>query len=963
MLRGIMAFLLITQTTVLIGQCVWVGGSLGNLTNWNRASNWTGAGCGFGSSVPAIDDAVTIPPTIFDPVITTTANCASLDIDPLADVTVTTNGYLTVDGQIIIYALGAFNMDDGDLAFKGVSNFIVDLGTWNVTGGKVHLSRSIDDTQVFNDNNVFDNVTIDGGRKVTMTTTIDNVKTITISGGSTLDIGTETLTATGGGKLKIKDNCRLMLSGVSNFPTGFSQYEFEEDSYVEYYLNGAQNIAAHDYWHLDLTGGGTKSIAAGETVGVYGVLDIEDGATLATLGYGSGEAYVRLISTGEADDETAKIGDLSDESTGTITGDGVMCERYIDLTNPDKVHWNDWCSPLTNLYLKSWYYTGWPMTGVGGTDYANNPFCSVLSYDATTIGTEFGAANGLDKNDGWVRMNHINDVVTNGRGVRIYTGARNRVMQDLGTPRIGDLQLVLDYYDEPTADQMQEGWNLIGNPYMSTIDFDNINFNKISDGSPASGGIDTALNDYLNAFWVYSNNNGYYSYNGVSGIGTAPYYVNAGNFSGVSDASLISSHKAFWVKVNNANVRIDFEENDKNTAGTQFVKNGAQKSPKIRVEVEQLGNGLKNAAVVSFLSGSSSLFDAFDSQFLSSANASAPGVFFNSSDGMALAVNAVPLEKQVIPLTVKLGQMGDFILTFYDLQELPAGYCFWLEDKLTNEWIPITESLVLNKTSETTLIENRFAIHVKGFVNVLEVTDVTCFGDENGAITIEKLGDADTNWVQVYLNEEWQQTIEVIQNTVIANLTAGNYTLVPAGNNDCSSAEINTIVNQPLEIVPSFTWEKMVDEPKVVQFINTSVGASIAQWCFSDDASLVYGDTVTHTFNNTGIYKVALMAGAAADFICSALFTDSIEIKAEPTDINKIKNNEVQVFYKDGFIHIQAKTEISEVIVNDIKGNEIVSVSGVNLDKLQLPFNSPPGMYMVVCKTGNAVKTFKIIVV
>jgi len=848
------------------------------------------------------------------------------------------------------------------LAFKGVSNFIVDLGTWNVTGGIVHLSRSVDDTQIFNDNNVFDNVTIDGGRKVTMTTTINNVKTITISGGSTLDIGTETLTATGGGKLKIKDNSRLMLSGVSNFPTGFTLYELEEDSYVEYYLNGAQAIAEHDYWHLDLTGGGTKSITSGETVGAHGVLDIEDGATLATLGYGAGEAYVRLISTGEAADETAKIGDLSDESTGSITGDGVICERYIDLTNPDKVYWNDWCSPLTNLYLKSWYYAGWPMTGVGGTDYANNPFCSVLQYDASTIGTEFGAANGLDKNDGWVRMSHINDVVTNGRGVRIYTGARNRIMQDLGTPRIGTVQVELDYYDEPTADQMQEGWNLIGNPYMSTIDFDNINFNKISDGTPASGGVDTATNDYINAFWVYSNNNGYYTYNGVSGIGTAPYYVNAGNFAGVSDASLISSHKAFWVKVNNSNVRIDFQESDKNVSGTQFVKNANHAIPKIRVQVEQVANGLKNAAVVAFVEGAKKTFEQMDTEFLGSANTSAPGLFFKSTEGKALAVNAIPIEEQEVPLTVQLGQLGAFTLTFYDLGALPTGYCVWLEDKLTGEWTAITEDLVLNFNSSVAMVEDRFVIHTKGFVSVSEVLDATCFEMENGSIALDNLGTADTTWVNVYKNEIWKSTIAVTKNTSINNLTAGNYSIIPANNLGCGNATVAAIVNEPAKIIPSFTWENNdVTAGMPIQFVNTSVGASAAQWYFSDNASMLYGDTVYHTFDNDGIFEVTLLAGKE-DFSCSESFSDTINIKADVTSAAELDNNLVQVFYQDGMIHVQANEQINEVVIREVKGSEIKNFSGLNQQNIELPFSATIGMYLVVCRLDSGVKNYKIMV-
>lgn len=952
-------FMIVFIFTVCIvqveAQCVWVGGSLGNLTNWHTASNWTGTGCGFGSSVPAIDDAVTIPTTIYDPVITAASNAASVAIDPSADVTITTGGDLTVDGQITIAALGAFNMDDGNLAFMGVSNFIVNLGTWNVTGGKVHLSRSVDDTQVFNDNNVFNNVTIDGGRIVTMTTAINNVNTITISGGSTLDIVTDTLTGSGGGKLKIKNNCRLMLSGTSNFPTGFATYELEEGSFVEYYLNGAQTIAEHDYWHLDLTGGGTKTIITSETVGVHGVLDIEDGATLATLGYGAGAAYIRLISTGEADNQTAKIGDLSDESLGFITGDGVMCERYIDLTNPDKVYWNDWCSPLTNLYLKSWYYTGWPMTGVGGTDYPNNPFCSVLQYDATTIGTEYGAGNGiLDKNDGWLRMASINDVVTNGRGVRIYTGARNRIMQDLGTPRIGNLQINLDYYNEPTADQMQEGWNLIGNPYMSTIDFDDINFNKISDGSPASGGIDSTTNDYINAFWVYSNNNGYYTYNGLTGIGTVPYFVNAGNFLGVSDASLISSHKAFWVKVYNTNVRIDFEESDKDVGGTQFVKNAVSSTPKIRVQVENLSNGLKNAAVNAFVSESSVMFDSYDAAFLGSANASAPSVYFLSDDNHALAVNTVPWMSQEIKLHINPGVAGSVSLTFYDLQNIPQGVCLWLEDKQTNEWFEVIEDAVWNRDLAVEDTLERFVLHINHLVELVNTKAITCFGNQDGELVITT--DKDSLPIAWYKNEEFIQNYVINKELVVSGLSAGAYTIVPNLTSGCVNAAVNITLEEPMPLLPKFSMSNntidLLENNGEVTFINTSPSSGVVTWQIEGDSGVYQTDTLVYKFTTTGWRVVQLMVVANIGQ-CVAVKQDSVLVINVNTGINaQQEGNNVQAYFSNNTLYFsKASPGVNSIqlIVTDVSGKIVwkQKFTGMGEEQIAIPWNKPMGVYFL----------------
>jgi hypothetical protein len=82
-----------SSTRTLRFGVTWVGGTAGNLTNWNTTSNWS---C---SVVPDSNVDVIIPPTSNQPIITGNYTCHSVLVKPGATLKVNTGFKLTVTGQ------------------------------------------------------------------------------------------------------------------------------------------------------------------------------------------------------------------------------------------------------------------------------------------------------------------------------------------------------------------------------------------------------------------------------------------------------------------------------------------------------------------------------------------------------------------------------------------------------------------------------------------------------------------------------------------------------------------------------------------------------------------------------------------------------------------------------------------------------------------------------------------------
>ncbi|MFT6845453.1 MAG: hypothetical protein ACJAUV_001649 [Flavobacteriales bacterium] len=805
----------------------------------------------------------------------------------------------------------------------------------------------------------YGNLIIDQAGTKTLQGTSATEGDVTISTTATFDVEAFTFTGLGGKILDINDDCRLALSGTNNFPTGFGTFTFNTTSTVDYDAAGVQTIAIHDYANLDITGGGTKTIADG-TASVTRILDIEDGATLATFGPEDTAPLrqLRLVSTGDGATETARIADLTDEvATGIITGRGVICERDMDLSSGgDIVGWNDWASPIENFRLASWYYKGWPMEGIEGTGWATNPWCSVLTYDAN-ISTEYDPFNSqddtdLDRNDGWVRGPGITVGNSPGTGFRLYTGARDRELEDIGLPAQGQQVIGLNYTDESTALAVEEGWNLVGNPYMSSVDFDLL---------------DRSVN-VAASMWMYSNaNNGYYSYNGVADIGTSPFGV-INNNTTIPDG-LIPSHKAFWVQVTSVGQSITFDESDKVTTGTAFIKSTGVK-PKIRVQAQNVSNGYLSAAVMVQITGSENSFEKYDTEIFKASTPTAPNLYFLSEDLKQLSINSIPQGLSSVPLVVEAGVSGDFELRFYDFNDMHAGSCLQLEDKFTGEWFDIrSEPSIIRELSDTTTMA-RFNIHISPIMSGVLERNATCFGTNDGQIKAENLS---SQVIGMALYNELDELVSenmVTNSQVWKDLSPGVYTIRESNTNmGCPSAYAEVEVFEPVAVIATFEKSDIEIDLAVhngeVAFTNKSEGSSEYIWYVSENNSFYYEENISHVFTTPGIHDISLIAHNG-NLECAVLSDDKVVVKSTVgIGEEQVQELAANAFVKDDKIVLDLAFEQPATVTAllfDMTGKEVSNwnFAKVSTDQKTLDIPQATGVYILKVQAGEQQRSFKL---
>ncbi|MDP4240044.1 MAG: T9SS type A sorting domain-containing protein [Bacteroidota bacterium] len=123
-------------------------------------------------------------------------------------------------------------------------------------------------------------VTIQSGNQVTLTAA-SGANSLVING--SLDVNTYALS--GAGNLSVGSAGRLLVGGISNFPTGFTT-TLNTGSTVNYYQTGNQTVSGQTYSNLTLSGSGTKTITG---ITINGILSMEGTSTAAgtNLTYGT----------------------------------------------------------------------------------------------------------------------------------------------------------------------------------------------------------------------------------------------------------------------------------------------------------------------------------------------------------------------------------------------------------------------------------------------------------------------------------------------------------------------------------------------------------------------------------------------------------------------------------------------------------------------------------------------------
>ena len=374
-----------------------------------------------------------------------------------------------------------------------------------------------------------------------------------------------------------------------------------------------------------------------------------------------------------AQSEYDTVGSFIDN--GTINGSGKLIAQKLF----GKRHWHEVSSPIASatsaLFTRSnptgnfnsnfyYYDEGVDLDGDPNTEPAGD-------YDSQNLVAGWKAAhNGANGSD-------VNLQV--GKGYIFWTDVYQTISFE-GTPNTGDYSVSLSYTDnDPDDDNDQlpdlyDGWNFLGNPYPSYLDWDVIRQNLPS-------GVDDAI-------YVWDND----QYAG---------YVNGSKVMSGNLGNAIPPMQGFFVHTN-ADATLTLSNSDRTHGNQRYLKKAITEAEmKDYLKLKLSANGFDDLMAIRFLDDATESYDGkFDAVRMFTTRKDIPQMYALTSDKkkFPLALSALPessLPNRTVQLGLTLGQPSTCKLSVVYLNDF-KNINVWLEDKETDSLINLR--LVKNYT-------------------------------------------------------------------------------------------------------------------------------------------------------------------------------------------------------------------------------------------------------------------------
>ena len=354
--------------------------------------------------------------------------------------------------------------------------------------------------------------------------------------------------------------------------------------------------------------------------------------------------------------QTARIGFI--RSNGSVTGP-VRVKRYL----PYSIRlWSYLCSPVSNSTVGDWQdeilITGDFLNPSEGWTISNNSNPSLYYYDESL--------NTGDKELDWVNypvgVHSDSAALVPGRGYSLYirdNPDRPDYIDVIGEITQGDFTYDMTYTETTTADSLDaegapnDGWNLIGNPYPSQVDWDLIDVSR-----------------------KVNIDNSFYFVDNTSGTWTPRYYADG---IGIPEDTkgIIPHSQAIWVRANDTNPSITFYEDDKTSTQGTFYRL-AQSNDIVRLYIYADGNK-EDELAIRLRSDASECYDgSFDVYKL---NFDDVHVFSKDCNKKKLAINNVPEYIDTVDIGFESNSENNEF-EFKGVDNLPVNS--YLYDKTTN---------------------------------------------------------------------------------------------------------------------------------------------------------------------------------------------------------------------------------------------------------------------------------------
>lgn len=364
-------------------------------------------------------------------------------------------------------------------------------------------------------------------------------------------------------------------------------------------------------------------------------------------------------------------------SAGNISGN-VMYQRFVP-GGSNKRKWRFMSSPVNvsgSIALSQFQddiFVTAPSSTSGGFDDSPNDASSIRTYTESVSGAS---------SNGWTDPTNITNTISTATGMEVFVrGSRslanpylnwtvpdNVVIDFIGALNSGSINKSLSYTN--TGAGTADGFNLIGNPYACTINFDT-----------SAGWTKTNMED---KFWCYNpntSNYGIYVSNNGDGVGT----------NGIT--KYISSGQAFFVRATSAGASINFTEAIKSpyrSPNNYFKGNSSNPSDQMifRMNLRNDSSEVDESIIVISENGTHGTDDLFDAaKFFNDAL----NVYSKTSNGTNLAINEIPFPNSTDTVNLSVwsyeGQVilqGHHQLEFPSIQSFGGNYGFYLLDNFTN---------------------------------------------------------------------------------------------------------------------------------------------------------------------------------------------------------------------------------------------------------------------------------------
>ena len=401
---------------------------------------------------------------------------------------------------------------------------------------------------------------------------------------------------------------------------------------------------AHTYIPFDIYANGNYDVGDLEVASSQ-MLNINNDASLRVNGSLNNNGTIKVLSS------SSSIGSFIELGSRTSTGTMIV-ERY---------------------YTKAgWHYTSIPISSVVSGIFQGS---ALYKYNETDA----------DPNKRWVAIGSYENL-TPGKGYDVYyPTTSDKTVSFNGTYNTGNQSISLTY----TSSNSDPGWNLIGNPYPSTINWD-----------AGTGWTKTNVN---NAIYIWDETHT----NDATLDGKIRAWVNGSAVNGGSP--YIAATQGFFVKCNTTSPSLSMT-NEVRYFGSGTPRSSTSNS-ELRITV--IGKTNTDESVIYFTPNATSLFDGnYDALKFYSYNRLDPQIFTLDENNTEYSINGIPYFYQnlTVPLNLYVGIDDDYSLEF-DFSKLEERVSIFLEDKQENKMIDLFSEPVYHFSALMEGNRNRFLIH------------------------------------------------------------------------------------------------------------------------------------------------------------------------------------------------------------------------------------------------------------